>query len=39
MNLESCMEEGGIKGKILGLGEKSRTVSQKYGNLVHKSEL
>jgi hypothetical protein len=32
------MEEGGTKGKILGLGEGSHTVSEKNENLTHKYE-
>jgi hypothetical protein len=38
MSLESCTEEGGIKGKRQGLGEKIRTVRLKYVNLVHMYE-
>jgi hypothetical protein len=39
MNLGSFLEEGGIKGKRLGLGEKRHIVSQKYESLAHKSKV
>jgi hypothetical protein len=37
-SLESCVEEGGTKGKRLGLREKIRVVRQKNENLGHKYE-
>jgi hypothetical protein len=39
MILESCVEEKGTRGKILGLGEKRRTIIRKKVNLAHTSEL
>jgi hypothetical protein len=32
-NLEYCMEEGGTRGEILGLGKESHTMSHRGENL------